>query len=55
VLVLWYWVADILLARAPDLDPPQGSVFLGVSVVNFDEAVIAAEIDRVQREGLDVN
>ena len=56
MLVLrWFWIGDVLLACAADLDPPKGSVFLGVSVVNLDGAVIAAEVDRVQREGLDLN
>jgi hypothetical protein len=56
VLVLrWYWSADVLLACGPGLDPPDGSTLLGVSVLSVDEAILAAEVDRLQREALDLN
>jgi hypothetical protein len=54
IVLRWFWIGDILLACA-DLDAPRVAVFVGVSVVDFGEAVIAAEVDRVQREGLDLN
>ena len=55
VLVLrWYWIADVLLACGPGLDPPDGSTLLGVSVLSVDEAILAAEVDRLQRKALDL-
>jgi hypothetical protein len=55
IVLRWYWVSDVLLACVLELPPPVGSVFLGVSILNAPEAILAAEIDRVQREALDLN
>ena len=55
IVLRWYWVSDVLLACVPELPPPVGSAFLGVSILTAPEAILAAEIDRVQREALDLN
>jgi hypothetical protein len=55
IVLRWYWVSDVLLACVPELPPPVGSAFLGVSILTVPEAVLAAEIDLVQREALDLN
>ncbi len=55
IVLRWYWIRDVLRACVPELPPPSGSVFLGVSILDTPETLLAAEIDRVQREALDLN